>query len=369
LIVHDHRSASIAAAGALALGISLLSVSPATADDVTAEPVPVPSAATYVADPAVPATVDPGPSNTVSSVDLTLTVDDRTFFISTKRETVGQFLLDRNIRVSQDDFVSAPLDAQITGAMHLSYRSSKLITIIVGPQKHVVHSAAATVSDVLREQHISIGARDDVSPSLDDQPLNADVIRVSRDAVWTVHARSAIAAGYSERNDPKLALGTSRTVDPGRAGLRETTTRVSRKSDGRVVRTLLASRIVRAPRARVIERGIAAYSSLASVAQAGFTSALHFAGNAIRMIATAYTAGCYGCSGLTASGARAGFGIIAVDPNVIPLGTRLFIPGYGRAVAGDTGGAIRGHRIDLGMNSVADAMRFGRRPITVYVLR
>jgi 3D (Asp-Asp-Asp) domain-containing protein len=86
------------------------------------------------------------------------------------------------------------------------------------------------------------------------------------------------------------------------------------------------------------------------------------------MVATAYTANCDGCSGVTASGQHAGHGIVAVDPRVIPLGSHLYIPGYGHAVAGDTGGAIRGNRVDLGFNSDADAMQFGRRPVTVYVL-
>jgi 3D (Asp-Asp-Asp) domain-containing protein len=60
---------------------------------------------------------------------------------------------------------------------------------------------------------------------------------------------------------------------------------------------------------------------------------------------------------------------VAVDPRVIPMGTRLFIPGYGVAIAGDTGGAIRGNRIDLGFNSLSDALRFGRRAVTVYRLK
>jgi 3D (Asp-Asp-Asp) domain-containing protein len=119
----------------------------------------------------------------------------------------------------------------------------------------------------------------------------------------------------------------------------------------------------------VIAQGLAAYDSLAHVAEVGFASAVRLAGSALHMIATAYSAGCYGCNGITATGIRAGFGIIAVDPNVIPLGTRLFIPGYGRAIAGDTGGAIVGHRIDLGFDSDSEAMRWGSRPVTVYVLR
>ena len=87
------------------------------------------------------------------------------------------------------------------------------------------------------------------------------------------------------------------------------------------------------------------------------------------MVATAYSADCPGCSGRTATGRPAGHGVVAVDPSVIPLGTHMSIPGYGEAVAADTGGAIRGRRIDLGFASNAAADRFGRRPVTVYLFK
>lgn len=73
-------------------------------------------------------------------------------------------------------------------------------------------------------------------------------------------------------------------------------------------------------------------------------------------------------SGITATGIRATYGVAAVDPSIIPLGTRLYIPGYGEAIAADTGGAIRGYMIDLCMESYSEAMQFGRRNVTVYVL-
>ena len=72
--------------------------------------------------------------------------------------------------------------------------------------------------------------------------------------------------------------------------------------------------------------------------------------------------------GITATGVPAVRGIAAVDPDVIPLGTRLFIPGYGEAIAADTGGAIIGNKIDLVMDSYGEAMEFGRQDVTVYVL-
>ncbi|MYL19335.1 LysM peptidoglycan-binding domain-containing protein [Halobacillus litoralis] len=88
--------------------------------------------------------------------------------------------------------------------------------------------------------------------------------------------------------------------------------------------------------------------------------------------ATAYTANCTGCSGVTATGidlnANPNQKVIAVDPNVIPLGSKVYVEGYGTAIAGDTGGAINGNRVDLYMQDRGDALDFGRQTVKVQVL-
>ena len=86
------------------------------------------------------------------------------------------------------------------------------------------------------------------------------------------------------------------------------------------------------------------------------------------MEASAYLPTDGGGDCVTATGMPAGHGVVAVDPDVIPLGTKLYIPGYGHAIAADTGGMIEGHMIDLCMESYDDAIQFGRRDIEVYVL-
>ena len=87
------------------------------------------------------------------------------------------------------------------------------------------------------------------------------------------------------------------------------------------------------------------------------------------MEATAYLPTDGGGAGITAMGVPATYGIVAVDPDVIPLGSRVYIPGYGEALAADTGGAIYGYRIDLCMEDYYQAMDFGRRNVTVFVLK
>lgn len=101
-------------------------------------------------------------------------------------------------------------------------------------------------------------------------------------------------------------------------------------------------------------------------------SASKSAGKTINVTATAYTAYCNGCSGVTATGINLrknpGLKVIAVDPKVIPLGTKVHVEGYGYAVAGDTGGAIKGNKIDLFMSSKSSALKFGRQTVQVKVL-
>ena len=86
------------------------------------------------------------------------------------------------------------------------------------------------------------------------------------------------------------------------------------------------------------------------------------------MEATAYLPTDGSSAGITATGIKATYGVVAVDPRVIPLGTKVYIPGYGVALAADTGGAIKGYKIDLCMETYSECMQFGRRNVTVYVL-
>jgi len=95
-------------------------------------------------------------------------------------------------------------------------------------------------------------------------------------------------------------------------------------------------------------------------------------GKKITVSSTAYTADCAGCSGVTATGinlkSNRSAKVIAVDPSVIPLGSKVYVPGYGTAIAGDTGGAIKGNKIDLHVPSKGEAYNWGRRTVTVTIV-
>jgi len=91
-------------------------------------------------------------------------------------------------------------------------------------------------------------------------------------------------------------------------------------------------------------------------------------GRAMYVTASGYSAYDPGNSKHTASGTRVRHGVIAVDPAVIPLGTRVYIPGYGEAVAEDIGSSIKGHRIDVAFDSHEEALAFGRQDLEIIIV-
>ena len=88
----------------------------------------------------------------------------------------------------------------------------------------------------------------------------------------------------------------------------------------------------------------------------------------LKVFSTSYDKNCKGCNETTATGLPTGHGVVAVDPKVIPLGTKLYVPGYGTAIAGDTGGNIKGNRVDLGFDDVKHGW-WSARFVEIYILK
>jgi 3D (Asp-Asp-Asp) domain-containing protein len=285
--------------------------------------------------------------------------------------TVGEFLADRRITPAADDFLNVDPSTPLSDGLAVEYRPALPVTIDDGAGIRTVRSTAPTVAKLLAENGVRLAKHDRVEPAL-AAPLAADLaVRVIRVKTWTERIRHRIAATIEKRYDLDWPAGHTQVVDPGSPGIVEDLVKYDlRERRAAPVSTLVSTRIVRIPRPKVVVEGLGGdVRRLSSLATRGVEKTLHLAQSALSMLATAYTANCSGCSGMTASGVRAGFGVVAVDPSVIPLGTRMYIPGYGRAVAGDTGGDIHGRRIDLGFETNDAALAFGSRPVQVYLLK
>ncbi|MEN6582461.1 MAG: 3D domain-containing protein [Armatimonadota bacterium] len=232
-----------------------------------------------------------------------------------------------------------------------------------GAERHV-RTAQSTVGATLKEAGIEVGSLDVVSPATNERThdgMRITLIRVSEEIQAVKQPIS-----FNTRRSFTRALRPGQ-VKISRAGVRgEKLVKYKvRYHDGNVVmRTLVGAEVVKKPVDQVVSIG-----SRGRYTSRGDYTTLR----TMRMSASAYDPGPRSCGasadGRTSCGLRAGYGVVAVDPRVIPLGTRLYIEGYGYAVAGDVGRSIKGYRIDLGFNSYREAMRFGRRAVTVHVLQ
>lgn len=285
----------------------------------------------------------------------------------TRAATVGEFLQERHIVAAPDDYLAPSADAAVTEGLSIDYRPAVAVSLQIGRHRLALRSAAVDVGELLDEQQVTIGPDDRVRPALGEAIPAGGTVRVDRVVSWSKVRRERIAPEVVHRLDASLSPYRSRTIAAGSAGERDVIIRFERVNGGPAQRAGSTSTVVRKAHRRVIADGIG-NAAFARFAARGVAHTELMARNAMHMVATAYSASCAGCSGMTAIGRRAGHGIVAVDPSVIPLGTRLFIPGYGVAIAGDTGGAIRGNRIDLGFDSSREAVEFGRRDVTVYRL-
>ncbi len=161
--------------------------------------------------------------------------------------------------------------------------------------------------------------------------------------------------------DDKLFRGEEQLVQDGKVGAVKVIEEILYENGKEIARHNVSMDILEPMQARIIREGTRDFLETAR-------GNVRFSHKMI-MEASAYLPTDGDGRGITATGIRAVRGVVAVDPDVIPLGTKLFIPGYGMALAADTGGYIIGNRIDLLMEDYNEAIEFGRRDIEVYILK
>lgn len=146
--------------------------------------------------------------------------------------------------------------------------------------------------------------------------------------------------------DSAMEKGHEELVQEGQDGIKVSTVKLHFADNSQVAEELLAEKVTVAPTPKIIK--------------VGTRDTVNTSRGAMRfrrvewMEASAYLPTDGSSHGITASGIPARHGVVAVDPDVIPLGTRLYVPGYGLALAADTGGAIVGNKIDLCMENYSE---------------
>jgi uncharacterized protein YabE (DUF348 family) len=308
------------------------------------------------------------------AVNLTLITPQGQQTIQTSAFTVGQVLSEAGFSLSKNDRIDPPAETPITQNLTVTYTPARDMLIYTGDAVLKVRSAAGTVGEVLAEAGIPLIGSDTSSPLESEAPPSDGQIRVVRVYEKMEIALKPIPFKEQVVESADVPFGQKDTLQPGVDGIAMIRTRVRFENGKEVSRAAESETVMREPQPRIVQSG-----QKIVLSPVGGNSPYEY-WIAVEMYATVYSpceSGTGGCSFATASGARAGQGIVAVDYSIYSYlaGMRVYIPGYGLATIGDTGGGPiiesafgvpRTKWIDLGFNE--GEMRNMTGWVTVYFL-
>jgi resuscitation-promoting factor RpfB len=267
----------------------------------------------------------------------------------TTAATIGEALRDHDVLLYLGDRVTPSLGNRVSTGLKVYIQRSKQIELMVDGRAARTRTRGKTVADVLAQQYVSLVGKDTVEPPESTPVREGMGIRVTRLAAATLIEQDAIAFETVWKPAADLELDQQHVDQEGREGLTRRRIEVVYRDGKETQRALQDEWIEAEPRTKVIAYGTRIVPRVLESEAGPMTY-----WRKVRMLATSYTAASSGKSpthpqyGITRSGLRVDRGVVAVDSKVVGLGDKLYVPGYGQAVVGDTGGGILGRRIDLG---------------------
>ena len=285
------------------------------------------------------------------AVPVTIDDDGRQKTIFTTAQTVGEALVAQNIPLFEGDAISPNLSAPIAPDTTITIERSVPVEIAVDGKRIKTRTRAETVGGVLAQEGVMLVGQDYTRPA-ENAPLAAgqtvEIVRVT-EALEIEQETTDFETIYMP--DPNLEIDRQEVRQPGQQGITKTRTRVRYENGKEVFRQTEETWLAQEPADKIIAYGTNIIVRTLETADGEIEY-----WRKIRMLATSYSAATSGKSkdhpsyGITRTGLKAGYGVVAVDPGVVPLWSKVYVPGYGEAVAGDTGGAILGKHIDLGFD-------------------
>lgn len=276
--------------------------------------------------------------------------------VKTYKSTVEDLLKEKNISISENDVVIPDASSKLTDGCIIQIKRAFDVKITADGEEFEVKTQPDTVENIVKKAGIKLGEKDKVEPAKAayvESPATIKVIRVEEKVIEELRK---IPYDKVSRVDYDLPIGQTKLVQKGQDGQEKVVTKI-RLEDGKVVEKSTEKIVIKPAVPEIVVKGGLMVASRGGV-EFEYTKKL-------RMLATAYTH----TGSRTATGTVPRVGVVAVDPDVIPLGTTLYVEGYGFARAEDTGSAIQGNRIDIFVETEALARRFGRRWVDVYILK
>jgi 3D (Asp-Asp-Asp) domain-containing protein len=296
-----------------------------------------------------------GSKITLGKHEIILIEQGKSVAIKTGAKTVKELIEERKIIINENDQVIPGIETALTDGMSIEIKRAKSVEIIADGKNITLNTTAHLVKEVLDEAGVALGQHDKVIPGL--QEAADSQIKVIRVTNKNLTEQKDIPYEIERKPEESLYKGEQRVLQKGKPGLEKYVYEVVLEDGKEVARKLIQKIVVREPVKEVVAMG-----NRQTVSRGGKT--LEFE-RVLNMVATGYTH----TGNRTYTDIWPSVGVVAVDPNVIPLGTRLYIEGYGYATALDIGSSIKGNRIDLFFETKAQAWKWGRRTVQVFVLQ
>lgn len=300
--------------------------------------------------------------------NVTVIIDDKKMDIVTYKSMVGSILKDNNINLGSKDKIEPALDAKIHDKDIIRIKRAVNIQIDADGKTFEIQSAEENVGSMLSAEGISLNELDRVRPDKDTRLSDGMHVEVIRVETKTITESQPIKFAEVIRKDSKLSNTKSKIVQEGKDGEKKITYNVTYENGKEVRREKVSESIINNPVDRIVVKGT---YPLMPVSRDGNVMAYS---KVIKARATAYWAVRGVGKTYTASGRKAvrdpeGYSTIAVDPKVIPYGTKVFVEAYGFAIAADTGAGMVGEKIDVFFDTYKEACNWGAKYVNVYILK
>jgi len=300
---------------------------------------------------------------------LIISIDGKEETFVTYKGTVKDVLQEKGIVLAAKDKVQPSLESKVSEKETIKLKTAIPVEIKANGMEVQVLTAEDTIEDMLdaeektlQDQGIEFDKEiDEVSPSL-DSTINSDTnVQLVKVQTKELVEKQPIKFDTIVEKSEELDSSVQKVKSEGTNGEKEITYQIVYKDGVEVSRNVKATKTIVEPVNQVMLKGT------------GHVYASRGGGNITYKKKIVSSATAYTSHSTTATGRRpvrneGGLSTIAVDPSVIPLGSKVYVDGYGYAIASDTGGAIKGNRIDVYFNSSSECDRWGRRSVNALVV-
>ncbi|RDY29680.1 DUF348 domain-containing protein [Romboutsia weinsteinii] len=285
-----------------------------------------------------------------------------------------------NLKNNKKIVVSALATIVSIGIIAVSYSVlNKKVTLVVEGKEQNLSTFKSNVKDLLEEQNVSYDGNDIVSIALNSKLSDGMKIEVIDVKEETVKEYQEIPYEIEVVEDKELLKGNTKVAQEGQSGKNELAYKITYHNGKQVEKKFINEVVAVKPENKIVKKGtkvevvevkVASSRGESTRQNATTTSAStnnsssDSKGKHMKVVATAYTG-----DGITSTGTKPKWGTIAVDPSIIPYGTKVYIPQFDMTfIAEDTGGAIKGNKIDIFMNDETTVYNWGRKTIDIYIV-